>query len=238
MKAKSLLLLRFAVLIVCVCFFHIASAQDVRQKPVVSKPAKPATTPKTTTVKKQTKSTPKKVSYPPRELSLQDFLCKPIGIMNMDLNDRTIPFSKFESAIKRKYYIDTSSSTPNVDLELHSFAHPSLEALRYHGLHLDDFRLYNSGSFYFREIQYTFEIQFKDMTKPWTGYVEDIVNDFHQMGIPITFEETPNGEYSVAGEGKIEIGDVKYSISVQDFHTRGNSDSYLYRITVYLGMKK
>jgi hypothetical protein len=42
------------------------------------------------------------------------------------------------------------------------------------------------------------------MTKPWTGYVEDIVNDFHQMGMPITFEETPNGEYSVVGKGKIE----------------------------------
>ena len=48
--------------------------------------------------------------------------------------------------------------------------------------------------------------------------------------MPITFEETPNGEYSVVGKGKIEIGDVEYSISVQDF-SRYKSESYSFRIT-------
>lgn len=211
MIMKKKLTVRIALLIVCALNINTTFAQNVRQKPVIKKQT--TTTKQASTPKKQNKSVAKKPSSPVVNVQLKDLLTKPFGIVNIDMQNFDIPFGDIESRLKQKYVIYDKQSITGKDIYLYDFDNPSFKNIHYNGLPLSSFRILNNNNEQnssCRLITYCFEIYKNQMKKSLSKYLESIINDFHELGIPINFETGNDGKK----EANIKVGNIKYEIKI------------------------
>lgn len=222
--------------LLCMLCVNIAAAQNVRQKPVVKKQTTTTTTTKqtTSTPKKQNKSVSKNNSSPVRNVQLQDLFSKPFGFYDIDLQSKSTSFATIKATLTKKYK-SAQNSRPADWLWICSSDNPSLKNIYYNGLFLYEFSLSSESychSWYsscWRSIDYCFDIYKSKMNKSWSEYLDAIVNDFHQLDIPITYKKI-SGDKCHLAEGKLRVGNVEYKIEACSF----SNGSYTFYIRQYL----
>ena len=209
---KRILTIRLALLIVCALSINTAFAQDVRQKPVVKKQTTTTSKQTTSTPKKQNKGVAKKKTTPVRNVQLEDILTKPLGIVDIDIQNCNIPFSDIETELKQKYIAYDQQSITGAQDFFYDFNNPSFKNIHYNGIRLSSFKIrnYDKESSCCRSITYKFEIYKDEMKQSLSKYLKAIENDFHKLGIPISIERGSDGKIKT----EIRVGNIEYEIEI------------------------
>lgn len=147
-------------------------------------------------------------------LELRDMLVKPLGFVPSNLQNDT--YSSIKNCLKAKFKVDDSDEKDNKQLLYVWESENSVtENMNYHGLNFDSFRL--SEDKYSRSIMYHFYISKNSSPNPYS-YLDIIIRDFNNAGIPLSYEKSDN-TYQKAS-GYINIGSTTYSIDVDDYRVR------------------
>lgn len=147
-------------------------------------------------------------------LELRDMLVKPLGFVPSNLQNDT--YSSIKNCLKAKFKVDDSGEKDNKQLLYVWESENSVtENMNYHGLNFDSFRL--SEDKYSRSIMYHFYISKSSSPNPYS-YLDIIIRDFNNAGIPLSYEKSDN-TYQKAS-GYINIGSTTYSIDVDDYRVR------------------
>lgn len=143
---------------------------------------------------------------------LQSFLCKPVGILQVDLQSAS--YSTVESAMKRNFSLNRNSSAGSSGI-VYFDENASLSNITYCGLPFRYFRIDKYGDDRCGFL-YVFEIQKSRMTRDMFEYLDLIVADFRSLGIPLSYNRK-NEEYDKA-YGKVFYNGRDYIVSITDYN--------------------
>lgn len=154
-----------------------------------------------------------------QEMVLADFLEKPFGIV--DVNLKTDSYNTIKEKLSSLYTLFDSSDDPTHSKSLMIFVryNDNLNNLVYHEIPL--YSLYVSNSY----VGYGFETS-KDNLSDVYPTLDQIVKDFNDIGIPMSYEKK-NETYTKA-EGTITVGNIRYTIMLTEYDTAWHIDINMY----------
>lgn len=157
-----------------------------------------------------------------QEMALADILEKPFGIV--DVNLKTDPYTKIREKLSSLYTLYNSSDDPTHEksLSIYDSDNESLKYLTYRGLPV--FGLYVSDSY----VSYSFMIPQGALPDPYPT-LDKIVQDFKNMGIAMSYEKR-DGSSSYVADGSVSVGNINYSMYLDDW-SKGN---WIISVSMYI----
>ena len=143
--------------------------------------------------------------------------------LDINMLDKNIPFTTIASAIKKEYSVDDGD-----DIWVWARKNPKINC-SYHGLPFYCFYMGKDLTWsWFRDYQYKFRIIKQDMEHGLYNYLDLIVKDFNEIGIPITY--TKNNDTYTKAKGSFRADDIEI---ILEYNKYGPSHEISIKLYIY-----
>ena len=159
-------------------------------------------------------------------MTLATYLIYPLGTVDLSLLDDNNTYNSFVRAIGQQYILNETNSDED-EIWVYASENATLANNTYCGLPLYNFYIdKKSNGTGIADYQYAFEIRKENMRMSVYDYCDQIVSDFQELGIPMTYKRV-NDQYKKA-EGHYKDESLEIDFEVNDYSL------YNFQIKVYV----